>query len=56
MVQAYSIGKGKRKDLADSPMVKLTPGPGTYAQENTTLKKEPSWGFGSGKRPQMALS
>jgi hypothetical protein len=56
MVQAYSIGKGKRKDLADSPMTKLTPGPGTYAQTTNTMRSMPSWGFGTGKRPKMAIS
>ena len=48
MVSAYSIGKGKRKDISDSPMTKLVPGPGTYAQENKTLRQPPSWGFGTG--------
>ena len=56
MVLAYSIGKGKRKDLNDGPMAKLVPGPGTYAQANNTMRSQPSWGFGTGKRPKMALS
>lgn len=56
MVQAWSIGKGKRKDLNDGPMAKLVPGPGTYAQANNTVRAAPSWGFGTGKRPKMATS
>lgn len=26
----YSIGKSKRKDLNDSAMIKIVPGPGAY--------------------------
>ncbi len=56
MVQAYSIGKDKRKDIANSPMAKIVPGPGTYKQEKqTVLNQSPSWGFGTGKRPEMAV-
>lgn len=37
-------------------MVKLTPGPGAYAPDSKTMRTQPSWGFGTGKRPKMALS
>lgn len=51
---AFSIGKSKRSDIANSPMSKIVPGPGVYEQENKCLKAAPKWGFGSGTRPGMA--
>ena len=50
MVQAFSIGKDVRKDLSDSPMKKLVPGPGTYDGMHDTKKAAPKWGFGSSMR------
>jgi hypothetical protein len=51
----YSIGKSTRKDLNDSAMNKVVPGPGAYSHVrfNTTVKQAPSWGFGSGSRPNL---
>jgi hypothetical protein len=52
---AYSIGKGKRSDLANSRTARLVPGPGNYEQEKKFLKSAPKWGFGSGMRPSMEI-
>ncbi len=46
----YSIGKSTRKDLNDSAMIKLVPGPGKYDHRKfkVNAKAAPAWGFGSG--------
>lgn len=54
MVQAYSIGKDVRKGISSAP--KFVPGPGAYTANTKDLKAMPSWGFGTSKRPKMALS
>ena len=54
MVQAYSIGKDTRKNISTAP--KFVPGPGAYNTNQADLATMPSWGFGSSKRPKMALS
>lgn len=55
MSKAYSIGKDTRKNISTAP--KFVPGPGAYnANESKNLNAPPSWGFGTSKRPKMALS
>ena len=51
---AFSMGKSKRPDLSASTK-KFVPGPGNYsAKTHYTSQQFPSWGFGSGKRPNLA--
>ena len=54
MVQAFSIGKDTRKNISTAP--KFVPGPGAYNSTHADLAAMPSWGFGSSKRPKMAIS
>ena len=51
---AFSMGKEKRPDVGNSGN-KFVPGPGNYtAKTSYTTKSDPKWGFGSGKRPNLA--
>ena len=43
----YSIGKSKRRQLNDSAMIKIVPGPGKYTNSYNSGRTNPSWGFGS---------
>ena len=49
----FSIGKAKRKELTDSAMNKVVPGPGAYnhSKFSSASKASPNWGFGSMSRP-----
>jgi hypothetical protein len=49
------MGTSKRKDINDSAMIKIVPGPGTYDHRKfvVTAKQNPSWGFGKGTRPNL---
>ena len=49
----YSIGKSKRKDLTDSAMIKIVPGPGKYNAKFISKQQAPEWGFGSANRPAL---
>lgn len=52
--KAFSIGKELRPELTVSPTSKIVPGPGTYQSEKEAIMKiDPSWKFGTGKRPPL---
>ena len=53
---AFSVGRAKRPEMAVSNNAKFVPGPGTYtAKTGSVARADPSWGFGSGVRPPLAV-
>jgi hypothetical protein len=50
----FSMGKSKRRDINDSAMNKVVPGPGHYpVSKFNKARNAPKWGFGSGIRPAL---
>ena len=53
---AFSVGRAKRPEMTVSANSKFVPGPGTHNVTTSSVSRaDPSWGFGSGVRPPLAV-